>query len=176
MKEIRKIIKEVLEEELLNEIEISSIEPVPYEKFQLNGEVQYGFKTKNNNTYYLSLKDTKVNINNQDVLKLCKDDINEDGTIDFVAINFFPDDKNPNDSSAYSILTNRNEQFTVLSNIVWLIINHDSNKKRFISAAEPRRMKLYENAFKSFESDFIVFMPDMYDISYQDKQFLLIRK
>lgn len=178
MKNLRKFIRETLER-FLAEIKVKSMEPKAYQEFNLAKETQYGFKTENDNIYYLSIKETKIRTKNKEVLELCGGEIDENNQIRFLAINFFPDDKNPNEESTFSTETNKNEPILILRNIVWLLeefIKKNPSERNFLFSAEPKRMNLYLNAFQNFENDFHVFQPDFYDELYKYKMALLIKK
>lgn len=178
MDKVRKEVRKIVSEILLREIEIEEMKPEHFEEFKMNGEFQYGFKTENENIYYLSLKETKIKTNNKEVLNLLKNEINEDGTVEFYAANFYEPESNPNSEVAFDVVTNRNEQFKILSNIIWLIKNFSKNHKikTILFSAEPRRMRLYSNTYNNFKDEFIIVGPDNFDSSYKHKQVLLIKK
>lgn len=90
-------------------------------------------------------------------------------------MNFFPENYNPNDSSTFNVVTNRNEFGAILGNILWLLEKHN-NDKYLLFSAEPRRMKLYSNAFDNFKDKFYVFPPKKYDPAYEHDMVILIRK
>jgi len=186
MEKLREIIRKIILEtdfkkgvEIVSEIKINKTEPLKYEEFKLDGETQYGFQTKNENVYYLSLKKVFIVTNNETVLKLYPKHINEGGRLEFVAINFFPEGKNPNSASTFSDLTNARENLSILGNIFWLLEKYTSanpSEKCFIFSADSKRMTLYSNVFKELDTEFHVLPPKKYDTNYEHKQVILIKK
>jgi hypothetical protein len=182
MKEkIRKIIRQILNEnEFLFEIRIKKRQPQEFKLFKLSDkEHQYGFQTKNGNTYYLSIFKTCIRINEQGIIDLYDKEIKEDGCLYFNALNFVQGDDNPNDKKSFEKLTGMNEQFALMGNILWLLsefIKTNNGEKYFIASAEPKRMAFYQDAFKNIEDEFYVFPPKMYDIGYKENQMILIKK
>jgi hypothetical protein len=172
-KEIREVLKETFS---LNEMTVLEREPLYFEEFDLEEEVQYVFKTENGNIYHLSLKKTYVNIECEEILSILKKE--NQNKVYFYAINFFFKGSNPNEENAFKKMTNNNEFIALLANIVWLIKRFCENKdvKNFIFSAEPRGMDIYTNVFDNFKSDFHIFGPDFFDKSYKYKQIIMIRK
>jgi len=178
MKNIKKEIRKILCEIIFNETITSEKEPPFYKEFDMGSEFQYGFKTEVGNIYYLSLKEVNIKTKNKDVLKLTSNTINEEDVINFYAANFYSSDKNPNNSGAFKQITGMSEQFSILSHLVWLInyFSEKHNKDKIMFSAEPRRMKLYSNAFDNFKNTFHILGPDNFDPSYEYNQVLLIKK
>lgn len=178
MKNIIKEVRKILSEIIFNETITTEREPPFFQEFEMGSEFQYGFKTENGNIYYLSLKETKIKTKNKDVLKLASDTLNEDGTINFYAVNFYSSEKNPNDKEAFKQITGRSEHFAILSHLVWLI-NHFSkkhNQNNIMFSADSRRMKLYQNAFDNFKDVFNILGPDNFDSTYEYNQILMFKK
>jgi len=178
MKNIREEVRKLLSELLFTETVTTATEPPFFEEFDMGSEFQYGFKTENGNVYYLSLKQTKVKTKNQDVIEASAESLSDDGIIGFYAVNFYSSDENPNNSVAFSQITGVHEQFAILSHLVWLInyFSEKHNEDRIMFSAEPRRMKLYSNAFDNFKDNFHIFGPDNFDSSYEHNQVLMIKK
>lgn len=51
MKNLRRLIRRILEEQFLLEMGITPTEPEAFQRFDLGSETQFGFKTKNGNIY-----------------------------------------------------------------------------------------------------------------------------
>lgn len=178
MKIIRKIIREIIEFMFLNEITINPTEPQNYQKFDLDGEIQYGFQTKSENIYYLSLKETTIKTDDEEVLKLYEGKPEPGEPLDFIAINFFAGEDNPNEENAFKRETNRFEQYDLASKLIFLFNKfiEENDSKNFLFSAEPKRMNLYKNIFSSYENKFYILPPKKYDKSYEYNMVILIKK
>ena len=96
----------------------------------------------------------------------------------FYAANFYSSEKNPNDIEAFKQITNKDEPLLILSNLIWLINNfcETHNKSRIMFSAEPKRMRLYQNAFNNFKTKFQILGPKKFDSSYNHDQILMFKK
>lgn len=175
-KKIRNILKEMF---LIKEIDIKERGPASYQEFDMGSEFQYGFKTENKNIYYLSLKETILNIDNKYLLGNFESFVSDKGVLDnFYAVNFYSSEKNPNDSESFKQITNKDEPLLILSNLIWLINKfcETHNKNRIMFSAEPKRMRLYQNVFNNFKIKFHVIGPNKFDSSYNYDQILMFKK
>ncbi len=176
---IRKVIREVIEEnsELLNEITYEPLQPKYHEFFESHH--QYIFKTKNDNDYVLSIKNSCLFISEKDIINSYPDKDEDKSCYDFLMINFFPYQKDPNSEDTFDEKTNNNEMFLLLKNILWLlddyIINHP-NEKYFAFSAENQRMNIYQDAFNNFSKKFTIYPPKKYDKSYKYDLIIMIKK
>jgi hypothetical protein len=120
-----------------------------------------------------------LNIENKNLLRNFETLVDDNGQLTgFYAVNFYSSDKNPNDNEAFEQITNEDEPMLILSNIIWLINNfcNKHNKDKILFSAEPRRMRLYQNAFNNFKDTFHILGPDNFDSTYDYKQVLMFKK
>lgn len=181
MEKIRRIIRKVLEEtENLFEMEFIPVEPNGYKFFRnSNEEQQYAFQTKNENVYYLSFFRTCLYIKDEEVLRLYTNEIKEDKCLNFLAVNFFPEGKNPKDEKTFKDLTGNNEQVSLMCNIKFLLLEflkNNTEERYFFFAAERKRMNMYKELTKGLSDIFHIFPPKIYDHSYDDEMIILIKK
>lgn len=178
-RDLVKIIKEVIEEGLLTEIDIKSEEPKGYEYFDIsNDEKQYCFQTKKGNKYRFSLKRSCLNIQNEDIISLYNKK-NDKNCYDFLMMNFLDYEDNVNSSDSFERKTKRDEPIQTISNILWLIydfINRNTNELYFAFSADDKRMSLYSNLLKKLSNDFSIFNKYKYDERYQHDLIIIIKK
>ena len=128
---------------------------------------------------YLSLKETVLIIDDKNLLGDFKIFVSDKGSLDnFYAANFYSSEKNPNNAEAFKQITNKDEPFLILSNLIWLINKfcETHNKSRIMFSAEPKRMRLYQNAFDNFKVKFHILGPKKFDSSYDYDQILMFKK
>lgn len=186
-RDLVKIIKEVIKEDLLKEINIKPEEPKEYEYFNLsNDEKQYGFQTKKGNKYRFFLKKTCLYINDEEIIKIYTEKLqakknkkeNNKKCYDFVMLSFNTYEDNPNDNSSFEKQTAKDEPIQIMKYILWLLldyINKNEHEDFFAFSAESKRMSLYSNVFNEISNSFDIFSKKK-AAGYNDEMVFIIKK
>ncbi len=168
MDNIRKIVRGVVNE-LFDKLE----PPIEFNIHNLGKEIQYSLTIDNENTYVVSFFKTTVKVN-QNILDLGND------PLPLTSVNFWIATDNPNDPETFKKNTNKGNFLKLMSSIWWVIDDYMKNhpNENFIITPSDKQRRLAFGTIinKHFVSDYNVYGPLMFNNTYDQPQFLLLKK
>ena len=184
MEKIKKIIREIIEEFFLSEIQIDSNYPKNFEFYETksNKQWQYIFTSENGFDYVFIFDKKNLNLTDSEIIDTYNANNNKEldnEIFEFLEIAFVPYVSNANDSNSYKEKTNSGKPILLMGNILALWEDFESKhsgKFNYFYAAEPKRQSLYKNLRDNMEDKFETFGPKRYDTTYDDDLVLFIVK